>query len=88
VLTGLPAGLLTGRLRAILLVPAVAVVGLIQLSTVAALAPSSSLHESSSMKRTIMRHDALARRKKTQPEEDEETAEEDFLSRIFLRILI
>ena len=81
-LTGLLAGRLTGRERTILLMPAVAGIGLIQLSTVAALAPSSSLHESLRNEARIMRRSPQTCRKKTQSEEEEKTAEEDILNRM------
>jgi hypothetical protein len=62
--------------------PAVAGIGVIQLSTLAALTPSSSLHESLQHEAPIMRRRPRACRKKTQTEEEGKTAEEDFLNRI------
>jgi hypothetical protein len=48
----------------------------------AALTPSSSLHESLPQEAPIMRRGPRARRKKTQTEEEEKTAEEDIFNRI------
>jgi len=81
-LAGLLAGRLTGRVRAVCLMPAVTGIGLIQLSTMAAFTPSSSLHESLPQEAPIMRRGPRACRKKIQTEEEEKTAEEDIFNRM------
>jgi len=70
-LTGLLAGGLTDRGRTVDLMPAVAGIGLIQMSTMAAFAPSSSLHESLRNEAPIMRCGKQPCRKKIQTEKEE-----------------
>jgi hypothetical protein len=60
--------------------PAVAGIGLIQLPTVAAFAPSSSLHESLRNEAPIMRSGSRTCRKKTQTEEEENDGRRAFKS--------
>ena len=79
-LTGLLAGLLTGRLRTVLLMPAVARIGLIQQFTVAALAPSSSQHWSLQDEAAHYPPRHVEASEENPAEEDKETAEEDFLN--------